>query len=150
MTYKTQNTSSIKGESLANCEDEEEFVILDPVREPLPKLVMKWEVGADPLHVSAWSDMFCWLGELFFMVNLEFSSSMRFVNSSILSLRAEIWSESWLIAPYKILGKWRQKVDGYWGMDQYKSDYKNSVSLQELTTTTSNPIYLIYWHCGGI
>lgn len=97
--HKTHNTSSITGESLFNWDDEEEFAILDPVREPLPKLVMKYEVGADPLHVSVWSDIFCWLGEFLLVFNLEFSSSMRFVNSSILSLRAEIWSESWLIAP---------------------------------------------------
>lgn len=36
-----KDTSSINGDSLANCDEDEEFGIFDPVREPLPKLVMK-------------------------------------------------------------------------------------------------------------
>lgn len=89
-------------------------------------------MGAEPLQASAWADIFCWLGELFLKVSLQFSSSIRFVNSSILSLRAEICSESWLMAPYNA------------------SDDLSSVQLHEIRIIASDWNYLIYLCCRGI
>lgn len=55
---------------------------------------------------SAWCDIFCWLEEFFLMVNLEFSSSIRFVNSSILSLNEEICSKSWAVTACQVWWEW--------------------------------------------
>nr|GMD29533.1 hypothetical protein Iba_chr08fCG4030 [Ipomoea batatas] len=49
---RIEDTSSVKVESLAIWEKDDECGIIDPVKEPFSKLDMKWEVGADPLPVS--------------------------------------------------------------------------------------------------
>ena len=95
-------TSSISGESLANWEDEDECGIMEFVKQPLSRLEMKYEVGAEPLQTSAWTVMLCCVGEFLLQLSFEFSSSIRFVNSSILSFSDDICSESWVINPYKL------------------------------------------------
>ena len=64
------------------------------VKQPLSRLEMKYEVGAEPLHTSAWTVMLCCVGEFLLQLSFEFSSSIRFVNSSILSFSDDICSES--------------------------------------------------------
>lgn len=65
-------------------------------KELLPKLLMKCEVGAEMLLRVVVS-----LAALFGTTNFEFSSSMRVVNSSILSFKDEICSERCIITPYR-------------------------------------------------
>jgi hypothetical protein len=92
-------TSSIKGESLASWEEDDEWGIMEFVKQPLSRPEMKYEVGADPLQTSVWIDKLCCVGEFLLQLNFELSSSIRLVNSSILSLRDDICSESRVINP---------------------------------------------------
>lgn len=94
-----KDTSSVKVESLAIWDEDDECGIIDPVKEPFSKLDMKWEVGADPLPASDSWAIFWVLGELRRLLKLEFSSSSLDVKSSILSFRVEICSDSCEIAP---------------------------------------------------
>lgn len=54
-----KHTSSISGESLANWEEDEEWGIKEPVKDPFPKPVIKRDVGPDPLQASACGPKFC-------------------------------------------------------------------------------------------
>lgn len=84
----------MKGDSLANWEDEEELGRSEPVNGPLPRPEMKREDGAVALQASACKAKLCWLADTFLVDIFEFSSSIRDVNSSIRSFRVEICSDS--------------------------------------------------------
>lgn len=95
--YHIRHTSSIRGESLFSWVEEDELGKMVP----LPKLDTKTDVGTEPLQASFWRAKFCWLTEVFCELNFELSSLIRELNSSILSFRVDICSDSWLTTSYR-------------------------------------------------
>lgn len=91
---RLEMTSSMKADSLANWEDEEELGRSEPLNIPLPTPETRREDGAVALQASACNAKFCWLADTFLIETFEFSSSIREVNSSMRSFSVEICSDS--------------------------------------------------------